>query len=82
MISPIIFLFAFIIPLQVYEFLFYQFRLLLAITFQVVSNGKVTIGQRCRKIAREVLHSMLELGKRLFMEGRSTDEVLDMLMPA
>jgi len=46
------------------------------------SNGKATIGQRCRKIAREVLHSMLELSKRLFMEGKSTDEVLDILMPA
>jgi len=46
------------------------------------SNGKPTIGQRCRKIAREVLRSMLELSKRLFMEGKSTDELLDMLMPA
>ena len=46
------------------------------------SNGKTTIGQRCREIAREVLRSMLELSKRLFMEGKPTDEVLDMLMPA
>jgi hypothetical protein len=46
------------------------------------SKGKATIGQRCRKIAREVLRSMLELSKRLFMEGKSTDAVLDMLMPA
>jgi len=45
------------------------------------SDGKATIGQRCREIAREVLHSMLELSKRLFMEGKSTDDVLDMLMP-
>jgi hypothetical protein len=46
------------------------------------SNGKATIGQRCRTIAREVMRSMLELSKRLFMEGKSTDELLDMLMPA
>ena len=52
------------------------------------SKGKATIlfgrtkGQRCRKIAREVLRSTLELSKRLFMEGKSTDAVLDMLMPA
>ena len=46
------------------------------------SKGKATIGQRCRKIAREVLRSLLELSKRLFMEGKSTDIVLDMLMPA
>ena len=46
------------------------------------AEGKATIGQRCRTIAREVLRSMLELSKRLFSEGRSCDEVLDMLMPA
>ena len=46
------------------------------------SKGKATIGQRCRKIAREVLRSTLELSKRLFMEGKSTDDVMDMLMPA
>jgi hypothetical protein len=46
------------------------------------SKGKATIGQRCRKIAREVLRSMLELCKRLFMEGKSTDDVMGMLMPA
>jgi hypothetical protein len=46
------------------------------------SNGKATIGQRCRTIAREVMRSMLELCKRLFMEGKSTDDIMDMLMPA
>ncbi|MBM3210823.1 hypothetical protein FJZ33_01285 [Candidatus Poribacteria bacterium] len=46
------------------------------------AKGEATIGQRCRAVAREVLHSMLELSKRLFMEGKSTDAVLDMLMPA
>jgi hypothetical protein len=46
------------------------------------SNGKATIGQRCRTIAREVLRSTLELSKRLFMEGKSTDDVMEMLMPA
>jgi len=45
------------------------------------SNGKVTIGQRCRKIVREVMRSMLELSKRLFTEGKSIDDVMDMLMP-
>ncbi len=46
------------------------------------AKGKTTLGQRCRTIAREVFRSMLELSKRLFAEGRSCDEVLDMLMPA
>ena len=46
------------------------------------AKGKATFGQRCRTIAREVFRSMLELSKRLFAEGRSCDQVLDMLMPA
>jgi hypothetical protein len=46
------------------------------------ARGEITLGQRCRTIAREVLRSMLELSKRLFSEGKSCDEVLDMLMPA
>ena len=46
------------------------------------SKGKVTLGQRCRAIAREVFRSILELSKRLFSEGKSCKDVLDMLMPA
>jgi hypothetical protein len=46
------------------------------------AKGKATLGQRCRTIAREVFRSILELSKRFFAEGRSCDEVLDMLMPA
>lgn len=46
------------------------------------AKGEITFGQRCRTIAREVFRSMLELSKRLFSEGKSCDEVLDMLMPA
>ncbi len=46
------------------------------------AKGKTTFGQRCRTIAREVFRSMLELSKRLFAEGKSCDEVLDILMPA
>lgn len=46
------------------------------------ARGKATFGQRCRTIAREVFRSMLELSKRLFAEGKSSNEVLDMLIPA
>ena len=46
------------------------------------AKGKATLGQRCRTISREVFRSMLELSKRLFAEGKSCDEVLDMLMSA
>jgi hypothetical protein len=46
------------------------------------AKGKITFGQRCRTIAREVFRAMLQLCKRLFAEGRSCVEVLDILMPA
>jgi hypothetical protein len=46
------------------------------------AKGEITLGQRCRTIAREVFHSMLKLSQRLFSEGKSCNEVLDMLMPA
>ena len=46
------------------------------------AKGEITLGQRCRTIAREVLRSMLELCKCLFAEGKSCDQVLDVLMPA
>jgi hypothetical protein len=46
------------------------------------AKGEITFGQRCRTIAREVFRSLLELSRRLFAEGKSCDEVLDMLMPA
>jgi hypothetical protein len=44
--------------------------------------GKKTYGQKCRAIGREVLRSLLELSKRYFAEGKSCDEVLEVLMPA
>jgi hypothetical protein len=46
------------------------------------AKGQSTFGQRCRTIAREVLHALLHLAHRLFAEGRSTDQVLEVLMPA
>ena len=46
------------------------------------SKGKITLGKKCRTIAREVFRSILELSKRLFSEGKSCKDVLDMLMPA
>ena len=46
------------------------------------AQGKTTFGQRCRAIAREVLGGLLELAKRLFGEGKSSQELLEVLMPA
>lgn len=45
------------------------------------SKGKITIGQKCRAIGREVLGCLLKLAKRLFWEGKSREEVLEVLMP-
>jgi hypothetical protein len=44
--------------------------------------GKKTYGQKCRVISREVLRSLLALSQRYFAEGKSCDEVLEVLMPA
>jgi hypothetical protein len=44
--------------------------------------GKKTYGQKCRAIYREALRSLLELCKRYFAEGKSCDDVLEVLMPA
>jgi len=44
--------------------------------------GKKTYGQKCRVISREVLRALLALSKRYFAEGKSCDEVLEVLMPA
>jgi hypothetical protein len=44
--------------------------------------GKITYGQKCRAIGREVMRSVLELIKQLLAAGKSCDEVLEVLMPA
>jgi hypothetical protein len=46
------------------------------------AEGQITYGQKCRAIGREVMRSLLELIKQLFVTGKSCDEVLEVLMPA
>ena len=43
---------------------------------------KLTFGQRCRAITREVFHSLLVVAQRLFAGGYSCDQVAEVLMPA
>jgi len=50
--------------------------------FAFVTDKQGSIGQRCRSIIREVLKGVLQLAKSLFEQGRSCDEVLEVLMPA
>jgi hypothetical protein len=46
------------------------------------AEGKITYGQKCRAIGREVMRSLLELIKHLLTQGKSCEEVLEVLMPA
>jgi len=46
------------------------------------ADGKITYGQRCRAIGREVMRSLLELIRHLFAAGKSCEELLEILMPA
>ena len=46
------------------------------------AQGQSTLGQRCRAIAREVFHALLQVAQRLFTDGRSCEQVLEVLMPA
>jgi len=46
------------------------------------AQGQITFGQRCQAITREVLHSLLTIAKRLFADGSSCEQVVEVLMPA
>ena len=46
------------------------------------AQGQITLGQRCRAIAREVFHTLLQVAQRLFTDGRSCKQVLEVFMPA
>jgi hypothetical protein len=50
--------------------------------FAFAKDTQGSIGQRCRGIVKEVLKGVLQLAKNLFDQGRSCDEVLEILMPA
>jgi hypothetical protein len=46
------------------------------------AEGKITYGQKCRAIGREVMRAVLDLIKHLLAAGKSCEEVLEVLMPA
>ena len=46
------------------------------------AKGKATIGQKERAFVREVFKTMLEKIQRLFQNGHSVEQVLEVLMPA
>jgi hypothetical protein len=45
------------------------------------AEGHITFGQKCRTISREVLRTMLALCQRYFAEGKTCDQVLELLRP-
>jgi hypothetical protein len=46
------------------------------------AQGKNTVGQRVRTIARDALHGLLKLVEQLFAQGHSCEHILEVLMPA
>ena len=46
------------------------------------AKGKITFGQKCRAITREIFRSLLQRAKSLFIEGKDCDQILEVLMPA
>jgi hypothetical protein len=46
------------------------------------AKGETTFGQRCRTIARDVMHGLLQFVAQLLRQGRSCEEILELLIPA
>lgn len=46
------------------------------------AEGYITFGQQCRAIGREVLRATLTWCQRYFAEGKTCEQVLELLMPA
>jgi hypothetical protein len=46
------------------------------------AEEKATVGQKVYTLAREALAGVLQLAQGLFTQGRSCDQVLEVLMPA
>ena len=45
------------------------------------AKGKITFGQKCRTITREIFRSLLQRIKNLFIEGKDCNQILEILMP-
>jgi hypothetical protein len=46
------------------------------------AEGRITFGQKCRAMSREVLGATLALCQRYFAAGKTCDQVRELLMPA
>lgn len=50
--------------------------------FNLAQENKPTIGQRFYSLTREALHNLLELNKSLLLQGKSTEQILEVIMPS
>ena len=50
--------------------------------FQFVPESKQTIGQHLHTLTREALHNLLQLSNSLLSQGRSVEEILEVMMPS
>ena len=50
--------------------------------FNLTPENESTIGQRLYSLTREALHNLLELSQNLFVQGKSTEQILEVMMPS
>ena len=50
--------------------------------FNSAQEDEPTIGQRLYSLTREALHNLLELSQSLLLQGKSTEQVLEVMMPS
>ena len=50
--------------------------------FNLTQENKSTIGQRLHTLTREALHNLLELSQSLLLQGKSTKQILEVMMPS
>ncbi|MDJ0573263.1 MAG: hypothetical protein QNJ53_30090 [Pleurocapsa sp. MO_192.B19] len=50
--------------------------------FNSAQEDEPTIGQRLYSLTREALYNLLELSQNLFVQGKSTEQILEVMMPS
>ena len=50
--------------------------------FNLTRENESTIGQRLYSLTREALHNLLELSHNLLLQGKSTAQILEVMMPS
>ena len=50
--------------------------------FSFAPENEPTIGQRLYSLTREALHNLLELSQNLLLQGKSTEQIMEVMMPS